>query len=55
MSRTKLSILTPIIFNGYVDWVHPWRVVVGEPVYLYGEDFGAKYCPVNFEVDNDAL
>ena len=48
-----MNILTPIISDGYVQWVHPWRVVTGEPVFLYGEDFNSPYCPVNFEVCND--
>jgi hypothetical protein len=48
-----LSILTPILFKGFVNWVHPWRVVVGEPIFLYGEDFDSPYCPVNFEVTNE--
>lgn len=50
-----LSILTPILFNGFVNWVHPWRIVVGEPIFLYGEDFDSPYCPVNFEVANDSV
>lgn len=50
-----LSILTPILFNGFVNWVHPWRIVVGEPVFLWGEDFGAKYSAVIFEVTNDSV
>lgn len=55
MSRAKLSIFTPILLNGYIDWVRPWRVVLGEPVYMYGEDFDSPYCPVDFEVENDAI
>jgi len=50
-----LSIMTPILFNGFVNWVHPWRIVVGEPIFLYGEDYDSPYCPVNFEVTNDAV
>jgi hypothetical protein len=50
-----MSILTPVVIDGYVQWVHPWRVVIGEPALLYGEDFNSPYCPVNFEVCNDAL
>lgn len=45
-----MNILTPIMLPaGYVDWVHPWRYTDGQPCYLYGPDFGAPYCPVNFE------
>ena len=50
-----MNILTPIISDGYVQWVHPWRVTTGAPVFAYGEDFNSPYCPVNFEVCNDAL
>lgn len=46
----KLSILIPVIISGYVQWVHPWRLALGEPVFLYGEDFDSPYYPVNFEV-----
>lgn len=45
--------LTPIVLNGYVQWVHPWRIGSGEPVFLWGEDFGAKYSAVIFEVRNE--
>lgn len=46
----KLSIITPVLLPaGYIDWVHPWRYADGVPCYLYGADFGAPYCPVNFE------
>lgn len=41
--------ITPIILNGYVQWVHCWRIDQGQPVYLYGEDFASKYCPIQFE------
>ncbi len=51
MLRTK----TPIIRCGYVDWVQPWSVTTGEPVFLYGEDFNSPYCPVQFEVSNDSV
>lgn len=47
--------LTPIVLNGYVQWVHPWRAAQGVAVYLYGEDFDSPYCPINFEVRNDAV
>lgn len=47
----QYQILTPILLpRGYIDWVHPWRVADGQPVYLYGEDFNAPYCPINIEV-----
>lgn len=42
--------LTPIVLNGYVQWVHPWRVAEGVPAYLYGEDFDTPYCPIIIEV-----
>lgn len=41
--------LTPILFNGFVNWVHPWRASDGESVYLYGDEFNSPYCPVQFE------
>lgn len=50
-----MSILTPIIVNGYVDWVHPWRVVSGASVFLYGDEFNSPYCPVQFEVPHDPI
>lgn len=50
-----MNILTPIVSPaGYVDWVHPWRYADGTPVYLYSDDFGAQYCPVIFEHDNES-
>lgn len=50
-----MSIITPVIISGYVQWVHPWRVAAGHPAYLYGEDFNSPYCPVNFEAFNDSF
>ena len=48
--------LTPIVLNGYVQWVPYWRAVTGQPVYLFGEDdFGSPYCPIEFEVRNDRI
>lgn len=47
--------LTPIVLNGYVQWVHPWRAAQGQAVFLYGEDFDSPYCPINFEVCHDAV
>jgi len=47
--------LTPIVLNGYVQWVHPWRAEQGEAVYLYGEYFNTPYCPIQFEVRNDSV
>lgn len=47
--------LTPIVLNGYVQWVHPWRAPQGQPAYLYGEDFDSPYCPIQFEVRNDSV
>lgn len=47
--------LTPIVLNGYVPWVHPWRAEQGQSVFLYGEDFDSPYCPIQFEVRNDAV
>lgn len=47
--------ITPVIIQGYVQWVHPWRVPAGSPVFLYGEDFDSPYCPVQFEVTDDAV
>ena len=43
--------LTPILLpRGFIDWVNPWRVPEGGPVYLYGEDFDTPYCPIIIEV-----
>lgn len=50
-----MSIITPVVISGYLQWVHPWRVAVGQAVYLYGEDFDSPYCPVSFEVSNDSF
>lgn len=47
--------LTPIVLNGYVQRVHPWRAAQGQAVYLYGEDFDSPYCPIQFEVTNDSV
>ena len=47
--------LTPIVLNGYVQWVHPWRAGQGQSVYLYGEDYNSPYCPIQFEVRNDSV
>lgn len=43
----KLQVLTPILFNGFVDWVRPWRIREGEQFYMLG-DHGC-FCPINFE------
>lgn len=46
--------LTPIVLNGYVQWVHPWRAAQGQSVYLWDDEyFGAPYCPIQFEVRNE--
>lgn len=47
--------ITPIVLNGYVQWVHPWRADQGQSVFLYGEDFNSPYCPVQFDVRNDSV
>jgi len=47
--------LTPIVLNGYVQWVHPWRAEQGQSVFLYGEDYNSPYCPIQFEVRNDSV
>jgi len=47
--------LTPIISDGYVQWVHPWRAAQGQAAYLYGEDFNSPYCPIQFEVRDDSV
>ena len=47
--------LTPIVLNGYVQWVHPWRAAQGPSVHLYGEDYNSPYCPIQFEVRNDSV
>lgn len=47
--------LTPIVLNGYVQWVHPWRAAQGLAALLYGEDFNSPYCPIQFEVRNDSV
>lgn len=47
--------LTPIILNGYVQWV-PWgRAGQGPSVYLFGEEFNSPYCPIQLEVCNDRI
>lgn len=43
----------PIIRCGYVDWVYPWRINEGSPVYGFGDHNG--YTPIMFEVPNDAI
>lgn len=50
-----MIITTPIILNGFVQMVANWRAEQGQSIYLYGEDFNSPYCPVNFEVSNDAV
>lgn len=45
--------ITPIILDGYVQWVHPWRVDIGQAVYLYGAEFNSPYCPIQFEVGHE--
>lgn len=47
--------LTPIMLNGYVQWVHPWRADGADSAYLFGEEFATPYCPVIFEVRHDAI
>lgn len=47
-----MQIITPVIIDGYVQWVHPWRVASGNPIYLYGVEFNSPYSPIQFEVDN---
>lgn len=47
--------LTPIVLNGCVQWVHLWRAAQGPSVYLYGEDFNSPYCPIQFEVTNEPV
>lgn len=46
---------TPIILDGYAQWVNTWRASEGASVYLYGEDFNSPYCPVSFEVCDDPV
>lgn len=43
----KLCILTPILMNGYIEWVCPWRIPQGDQFYMLG-DYGG-YCPINIE------
>lgn len=50
-----MKITTPVILDGYVQWVPIWRANQGVAAYLYGEDFDSPYSPVNFEVSNDAV
>ena len=50
-----MIITTPIILNGFVQMVPTWRTYQGPSVYLYGDDFNSPYCPVSFEVSNDAI
>jgi hypothetical protein len=47
--------ITPIMLEGYVQWVHAWRVPSGQLVFLYSEEFNSPYCPVEFEVSNDRI
>lgn len=49
------SIITPVVLDGYVQWVHPWRVAPNNQVWLYEEEFATPYCPINFEVSNDSI
>lgn len=52
----RYHILTPILLpRGFIDWVNPWRVASGQPVYLYGEEFNSPFCPLQFEVSNDCI
>ena len=39
---------TPILLNGYVQWVYSWYATTGESVYLYSEEFNTPYSPVEF-------
>ena len=47
--------IIPVILDGYVQWVRPYRLEGRQPAYLFGEDFGSAYCPVQFEVCHDAV
>lgn len=50
-----VSIITPVLINDLVQWVHWWRANEGKPVWLYAEEFNSPYCPINFEVTNEPL
>lgn len=41
---------TPVMLDGYVQWVPYWRAASCQTVYLYGEEFNTPYCPIEFEV-----
>ena len=47
---SHILIKTPILLAGYVQMVPHWRADAGEPVYLFAEDFGTPYCPIEIEV-----
>lgn len=44
----SIVVRTPVMLNGYVQWVYSWAVTSGEAVHLYGEDFNTPYSPVEF-------
>lgn len=48
-------ITVPVTRYGYVQWVWPTSVRPDELVFLYGEDFNSPYCPIQYEVQNDAV
>lgn len=50
-----MKITTPVIISGYAQWVYTWRARDGAPIHGFGEDFDSPYCPISFEVSNDAV
>lgn len=50
-----MCVKTAAWFDGYVTMVHPWRLAECPQFLIFGEDFGAAYCPIEFEVRDDAI
>lgn len=50
-----MRVKTAIWYHGYITMVRPWRIADGEPFHMFGDDFGSEYCPVEFEVCDDAI
>lgn len=48
-----MHVVTPVILDGYVQWVPYWRAVSGQPIYLYGDEFNSPYSPIKFEVGHE--
>lgn len=50
-----MRVKTAAWFAGYVTMVHPWRLAECPQFLIFGDHFGGQYCPVEFEVCNDAV